>query len=188
VRADDALSAYLEAIELARKLGDRAEVARLRAHAVLLCSWYMGGFPDRSWMAIARGLVEEGLAEVDEDDASFATGALLLARGSGRWRWGDAADPSAARRDVDRALAIADEIDKDYLRAYALEALAWRVFEQGLCGSEAMGERLSVSAGTLKNRVESHESLCVAAICFARAGRFKRARAARRAPPAKPRS
>jgi hypothetical protein len=77
---------------------------------------------------------------------------------------------------VERALAIADQIGSNYLRAYAVEALTWRVFEQGLCEAEPMGERLVRSAGSLNNRVEAHESLCVAAICFARAGRFDRAR------------
>jgi DNA-binding SARP family transcriptional activator len=178
VRGDDALAAYLEAIELARKLGDTGEAARLRAHAVLLCSRYMGGFADDSWTGTARELVEHGLQETDDAAETFEAGALLLARGSGRWRWGDAGrdDPAQARRDIERALAIADAIGSNYLRAYALEALTWRVFEQGLCDAEPMGERLVAAAGSLSNRVEAHESLCVAAICFARARPRRRSR------------
>jgi len=180
VRGDEALAAYLEAIELARALGDPAATANLRAHAALLCTRYMGAFTDDSWMAPARRFVEEGLAETGEETESFEVGALLLARSWGRARWRDVPqrDRPGARRDVERALEISDRVDSNYLRAHALEGLTWLVLEEGFCEAEAMGDRLLGSGEVLSNRVEAHECLGVAAICFARAGRFDRARAA----------
>jgi tetratricopeptide (TPR) repeat protein len=140
----------------------------------------MGAFSDDSWVPAARALVAEGLAEEREDGESFEVGALLLARSWGKSRWRDVAqrDVPGARRDVERALAIAESIDSSYLLTHALEGLTWLVLEEGYGEAEAMGERLLVAGHSLTNRVEAHESLGVAAICFARAGRFDRARAA----------
>jgi len=180
VRGDEALAAYLEALELARALGDRRGAARVRAHAALLCTRYMGAFSDDSWVPAARTLVDDGLAETGEEAENFERGALLLARSWGRSRWRDVVqrDVPGARRDVERALEIAERIGSNYLAAHALEGLTWLVLEEGYCEAEAMGDRLVRAASSLSNRVEAHESLGVAAICFARAGRFDRARLA----------
>jgi DNA-binding SARP family transcriptional activator len=180
VRGDEALSAYLEAIELALALGDRRAAANLRAHAALLCARYMGAFSDASWVPSARALVREGLAEVDERTDSFELGALLLARSWGNARWRDVAQRHVrgAKDDMERALAIAERLGSTYLMAHALEGMTWLVLEEGYCEAEAMGDRLERAADLLSNRVEGHESVGVAAMCFARAGSFERARAA----------
>jgi DNA-binding SARP family transcriptional activator/tetratricopeptide (TPR) repeat protein len=178
VKGEEALAAYLEAIELARAIGEDRAAVRLRAYAVLLCSRYMGAFKDDNWMPVARRLVTEGLEEVSEDSRSFEAGALLLGRSWGRARWRDIVegDVPAARADMERSLEIAEEIGSSFLLAHALEGLTWLVFEGGFSEAEAMGERLVGAAASLNNRVEAHESLGVAAICFTRAGRFDRAR------------
>jgi DNA-binding SARP family transcriptional activator/tetratricopeptide (TPR) repeat protein len=180
VRGDEALAAYLEALDLATALGDHRAVARLRAHAVLLCTRYMGAFSDDSWAPTARALVERGLAATPQDADSFELGALLLGRSWGRSRWRDTTqrDLPAARHDVERVLVIAERIGSNYLLAHALEGMTWLALEQGYCEAEAMGDRLQRAGDLLSNRTEGHESLGVAAICFARAGRFERARLA----------
>jgi hypothetical protein len=180
VRGDEALAAYREALELALALGDRRAATNLRAHAALLCTRYMGGFSDDRWVPAARALVEDGLAETDQETDSFEFGALLLARSWGKSRWRDVEqrDVPGARRDVERALAIAENVGSNLLLAHALEGMTWLVLEDGFCEAEAMAGRLLRAAGQLSNRVEAHESVGVAAICLARAGRFERAREA----------
>ena len=46
IRGDEALAAYLEALELAEAIGDRATAASIRAYGALLCTRYMGSFSD----------------------------------------------------------------------------------------------------------------------------------------------
>jgi DNA-binding SARP family transcriptional activator len=180
VRGDEALAGYLEALALAGALGDRAVVANIRAHAALLCTRYMGAFSDTSWVPAARAIVEEGLAESGESTESFEVGALLVGRSWGRARWNDVTerDVAGARRDIERAVEIAERLGSNFLLTHALEGLTWLALEEGYCAAESMAERLLSAGNSLGNRVEAHESIGVAAICFARAGRFEEARAA----------
>jgi tetratricopeptide (TPR) repeat protein len=194
VHGNQALDAYLEAIELARALGDAETTARLRGFATLLCSRYPGSFTGTEWKVRADELVDQGLAETGEDDVSFATGALLIARAWGTWRWRDpiAEDLPRAKRDAERAVEIGEAIGSSLLLSIALEALTWVAVGQGDCEAVAMGERHLRAAATLADRFEAHESVNMAAICFVRAGRFDRARevaaeAARQAPGLSPR-
>jgi DNA-binding SARP family transcriptional activator/tetratricopeptide (TPR) repeat protein len=189
VHGNQALEAYLAAIELARALGDADTAARLRGHATLLCSRYPGSFIGEEWKAHADDLVDRGLAEAGEDGVDFATAALLIGRAWGTWRWRDpiAEDLPRAKRDAERAAEIAEAIGSSLLVSVALEALTWIAFSQGDCEAVALGERHLHAAATLADRFEAHESLNMAAICFVRAGRFDRAReiaaeAARQAP------
>ena len=178
VQGDEALTAYLEALELARALGDAEAVSRLRALATLLCVRYQGAFKDDAWHPLAAKLVEEGLAEAG-DEATFETGALLVGRSWGMAGWGDAGPPDVpAKRDAVRAVEIAEETGSALLHAVALEGLTWVTFEEGHCEAAALGERHLQAAATLGDRLEAHESLTVAAICFAHAGRFGAARRA----------
>lgn len=80
VRSDEALTAYLEALELASRLRDDDTRSRLRAHAVLLCVRYSGAFTSEAWKAPAVELIERGLEDVGEKTVSFETGALLVGR------------------------------------------------------------------------------------------------------------
>ena len=189
VHGNQALDAYLEAIELARTLGDPEATARLRGYATLLCSRYPGSFIGTEWKAHADELVDRGLAEAGEDGVDFATAALLIGRAWGTWRWRDpiAEDLPRAKRDAERAAEIAAAIGSSLLVSIALEALTWIAFSQGDCEAVALGERHLHAATTLVDRFEAHESLNMAVICFVRAGRFDRARelaaeAARQAP------
>jgi DNA-binding SARP family transcriptional activator len=189
VHGNQALDAYLEAIELARTLADAEATASLRGYATLLCSRYPGSFVGSEWKAHADDLVDRGLAEAGEDGVDFATAALLIGRAWGTWRWRDpiAEDLPRAKRDAERAAEIAEAIGSSLLVSVALEALTWIAFSQGDCEAVALGERHLHAATTLADRFEAHESLNMAAICFVRAGRFDRARdiaaeAARQAP------
>jgi hypothetical protein len=171
---------YLEALRLAESLGDRTAVARIRAHATLLCTRYMGAFSDNAWVPVARRLVEDGVAELGDDTESFEVGALLVGRSWGQSRWPDVVkrDVRDARRDIERAVEIAERVGSNFLLTHALEGLTWLALEEGYCEAEALAERLLKAGESLSNRVEAHESIGVAGICFARAGRFERARAA----------
>jgi DNA-binding SARP family transcriptional activator len=180
VQGDEALATYLDAIAVARGLGDRDAVSRLRALATLLCVRYQGAFKRDTWHAQAADLVEEGLAEIGEDAVTFETGALLVGRswGVAGWRGLELTDVPGAKRDALRAVEIAEAIGSELLHAVALEGLTWITFEEGHGEAAALGERHLHAAATLGDRLEAHESLTVAAICFVHAGRFGAARRA----------
>ena len=180
VQGDEALAAYLEALALARGLGDAEAVSRLRALATLLCVRYQGAFKHDDWHPLAADMVEQGLAEAGEDSATFETGALLVGRswGMAGWRGVQLADAPAAKRDALRAVEIAEATGSELLHAVALEGLTWITFEEGHGEAGALGERHLRAAGTLGDRLEAHESLTVAAICFAHAGHYDAARRA----------
>jgi len=139
VHGNEALDAYLEAISLARTLGDAEATARLRGYAVLLCSRYPGSFTGSAWKTTADELVDRGLEEAGEDDVSFATGALLIGRAWGTWRWRDpiAEDLPRAKRDAERAAEIGEAIGSSLLLSISLEALSWVAFSQGDCEASA---------------------------------------------------
>lgn len=81
LHGDEALSAYTAAMELARTVGDSVALARLRAHAKLLCVRYSGTLTGESWRTKARELVEPEPHGYSED-ATFERGALLASRPS----------------------------------------------------------------------------------------------------------
>ncbi|HEX8207197.1 MAG TPA: hypothetical protein VF587_14145, partial [Solirubrobacteraceae bacterium] len=177
LRSDESFGFYLEAIDLARACGDVDSETRLRSEATLLCVRYGGAFKTPGWGGRAAAMVQQGLAGVDEHEDTPEAAALLLARAVGLPAWGAGeTDPVAARRDALRAVAIAERLEFNELLARALETLGSIVFGQGLCEAEAMGERLIAVADRAPGRVELHETLVVAAMCLARAGRFDRAR------------
>jgi hypothetical protein len=174
VSSDEALARYTAGIELARKLGDHEGVSRLRAYAILLCVRYAGAFRGEDWRARAIDLIDQGLAEDDGDDAKFERGALILGRSWGLHRWlgRKRQDLAVAKLDAARAIAIAEATDSPELLAAALEGLTWLVFEEGFCEARTMGQRLKRASTGSADRVEAHESMVTAAICFAWAGQF----------------
>ncbi len=176
LQGDAAFAAYLAAIDIARTVEDRDALSMLRGSALLLCVRYRGAFAGDSWQAPAIDLVEEGLASVDLDAPTFETGVLLLSRAWGFRRWLQRGDLAGAKRDAERAIAIAESADSPELLAAALEGLSWLVSEEGFCASDAMGERLVRASAGSSDRVEAHESNVTAALCFGWAGRFDRAR------------
>ena len=185
VRGDDALAAFTEAIEVAGRIGDRAAATRMRSLAILLCTRYGGAFRQTGWVDKAAALVEEGLAVDGDEPASFAAGALRVGRSWGTRQWATHGYTGArhrsleeAKRDAERAVEIAEEIGSSLLLAYALEGFMWLSFDEGHRDAAALGERQLHAAAVLTDRVEAHESLVVAVMCFARAGQYDRARAA----------
>ncbi len=166
---DEALAAYTAGMAIARTLGDREALSRLRAYAVLLCVRYAGALTGDGWQTRAIELVEEGLTEEDEGSVTFERGALLVGRSWGlqhRWLQPPTRDLATARRDVEQAIAIAETIDSHELLAAALEGLTWLTSEQGFCEAGSMALRLIRASSGSMDRVEAHESKVTAAICF----------------------
>lgn len=95
VRGDEALAAYEEGMELARRLGDDEARRRLRSHALPLWARYIGAFSSNEFKPRAAALLEQGLAEGGADTPRFEAGALLIGRSWGKARWHalDAAAP-----------------------------------------------------------------------------------------------
>ncbi len=179
MRGDDALAAYGDGIELAKRLGDTEAATRMRSLAILLCTRYAGALKQPGWGDVATALMQEGLEVDGVEPPSFAAGALLLGRCWGVRRW---STPRLSRlgdiADARRAVEIAEQIHSSFLLAMALEGLTWLSFDEGHCGAAELGERHLQAASQLSDRIEAHESVTVAVMCFARAGDFARARAA----------
>jgi class 3 adenylate cyclase len=172
VRANEAWSYYLEALELVEPLGDVESTQRLRAHATLLWSRYMGALTGDEWKAQAREIVQRGLEEADEEDVSFEVGALLAGRSSFRlWNIVPLAKADA-RRDAERAVAIAQKIGSETLLSYALDCLSMELRQDGFCESAEFAQRALTVGRSMEDRGEAHELLVTAAIEFALAGQF----------------
>jgi len=177
VRPGEAWPCYLEALELAERIGDRETALRLRARATLFWARYRGAFTGDEWKATAIAIVERGLEEAGEEILTFETGALLVGRSSvGLWDLGDRATEDCIR-DAERAVEIAETIGSPALLSYALDSLAALVSEEGFCGSAELGERLLEASRGMGDRWGAHEMLVTAALCLAEAGRFETASA-----------
>jgi class 3 adenylate cyclase len=175
VRADEAWSYYLEALEAAERVGDRGAAQRLRANATLLWSRYAGAFTGEEWKPRAVEIVRRGLEEVGEEGSSFEVGALLSGRAGFRF-WKIAPHPKEdARRDAERAVTIAEAIGSRTLLSYGLDALAGEVTQDGFCESAELAKRALAVARSMEDRGEAHELLVTAALAFADAGRFDEA-------------
>jgi class 3 adenylate cyclase len=172
VRADEAWSTYLEALEVAERLQEAEAVRRLRANATLLWSRYMGAFTGDEWKTQAVELVRRGLEEEGEEQASFEVGALLAGRASFRYWKIAPRSKEDARRDAERAVAIAQETGSRTLLSYALDCLAMELRQDGFCDSAEFAQRALAVGRSMEDRGEAHELLVTAAIEFALAGRF----------------
>jgi class 3 adenylate cyclase len=172
VRADEAWSYYLDALAAAERLGDRGVSQRLRANATLLWCRYAGAFTGEEWKPKAIEIVRRGLDEAGEEGASFEIGALLAGRsGFGFWKMAPQSK-EVARRDAERAVAIAEAIGSQRLLSYALDSLAAEVRREGFCESADLAERALAVSKAMEDRGEAHELLVTAALEFADAGRF----------------
>jgi DNA-binding SARP family transcriptional activator/tetratricopeptide (TPR) repeat protein len=170
VRADESLAAYQAALDLAR--GD--DFDRLRAHATLLCSRYPGAFTRPEWRKWAVAQIEQGLAGDAEQRDTFEVGALLIGRASMvRWFVLEGEELAKARRAAERAIEIAERIGSTQLLSHGLEALGWRDADHGFCEAGDTADRMLELVRRMPDRVEAAESLVVAAVCLARAGRFE---------------
>lgn len=183
VRADEAWAAYLEALELAKRLGDGEAIGRLRTYSTLLWARYQGAFSNEDWVPVAEEIVEEGLAEIGQGPDSFELGALAAGRAHSRLaqhlsgkdsRFGPY-DQRQVRADAERALAIADRIDSPHLLSHALEIYVIVVEEEGHCRSEELALRSLDAAGVIKDRMQSHEMLITASQQLVAAGQLDRA-------------
>jgi DNA-binding SARP family transcriptional activator len=173
VRADEALSAYQAALDLAR--GEDAD--RLRAHATLLCARYPGAFTRPDWRDWATRQIEEGLVGDAEERDTFEVGALLVGRASMvRWFVLGGDELAKARRAADRAIEIAERIGSTQLLSHGLEALGWRDADHGFCEAGRTADRMLEVVRRMPDRTEASETLVIAAICLLRAGRFQKAR------------
>jgi class 3 adenylate cyclase len=171
VRADEAWSYYLMALELAERLGDLGMIEQLRARATLLWARYAGALTGDEWKAKAAEIVQEGL-EHDKGQATFERGALLAGRAGFRF-WNVAPHPKQdARHDAEQAVAIAQEIGSQTLLSYALDTLAMETAE-GFCESAELAERTLAVGRTMEDRGEAHEMFVTASTSFAGAGRFE---------------
>ena len=172
VRADEAWSYYLDALAAAERLGDRGVSQRLRANATLLWSRYAGAFTGEEWKPKAIEIVRRGLDEAGEEGASFEIGALLAGRSEFRFWKMAPQSKEVARRDAERAVAIAEAIGSQRLLSYALDSLAAEVRREGFCESADLAERALAVSKAMEDRGEAHELLVTAALEFADAGRF----------------
>jgi class 3 adenylate cyclase/predicted ATPase len=174
VRADDAWSHYLEALELAERLGDLGVIQRLRARATLLWARYAGALTGDEWKSNAAEIVQGGLELADTAQATFELGALLAGRAAFRFWKVASHSKEDARRDAERAVAIAQEVGSETLLSYALDTLAMETAE-GFCESAELAERTLAVGRTMEDRGEAHEMFVTASISFAGAGRFEEA-------------
>jgi predicted ATPase/class 3 adenylate cyclase len=175
VRADEAWGHYLEALEIAERIGDLGAIRRLRANATLLWSRYGGALSAEGWKVKARWILERGLEETGEDEVTFERGALLAGRASAGFWEVDSVGPEEARRHGERAVEIAEKIGSSTLLTYALDQLAGQVQQKGFCESAQMAERTQAVGKAMEDRVEAHEMFVTAAISFAEAGDFEAA-------------
>jgi hypothetical protein len=173
VRADEALSAYLSALDLAGE----PDAERLRAYAVLLCSRYPGAFTREDWKPWAVKAIDEGLAGAAGERATFETGALLIGRAS-MVRWFDLPplELTQARAAAERAIEVAEAIGSTQLLSHGLEALGWRDADSGFCEAGDTADRMLDLIGRMADRVEAAESWVIAAVSLQRAGRHAQAR------------
>jgi class 3 adenylate cyclase len=177
VRADEAWSYYVEALTTAERLGAPGAIQRLRANATLLWTRYRGALTGEEWTPKAIGILQQGLEEADEERASFELGAFLAGRAAFRF-WNLAPHSKEdARRDAERAVAIAQEIGSQTLLSYALDGLGVEITQDGFCESAELAGRALAVGRSMEDRGEAHELLVTAAIAFADAGRFDEAAA-----------
>jgi tetratricopeptide (TPR) repeat protein len=174
VRADEAWGYYLDALEIAERIGDLGALRRLRANATLLWSRYGGALSVEGWKPQARDILERGLEQTDEEEVSFERGALLAGRATARF-WEVAPLGQEELRQAERAIEIAKEIGSNTLLTYALDALAGYMQQKGFCESAQMAERTQAVGRAMEDRVEAHEMFVTAAISFAEAGNFEAA-------------
>jgi tetratricopeptide (TPR) repeat protein len=172
VHADEAMTAYLEALRLAP---DDESASRLRAHAVLLCSRYPGAFTRDDWKPWAITMIDAGLAD-GADRHTFEIGALLIGRASMvRWLNLPEAETRRARDAAERAIEVAEAIGSTTLLSHGLEALGWRDADTGFCDASDTADRMLGLVERMPDRVEAAESMVIGAVCLLRAGRFEEA-------------
>jgi class 3 adenylate cyclase len=175
VRADEAWSSYLEALELAEEMEAADVVARLRAQATLFWSRYQGAFSGGEWKPQAIAIVERGLQEAAEGSESFTTGALLVGRAAmDHWRL-KPTEYRTARGDAERAIEIAESIKSPVLLSYAVDTLAALAGEQGFCDAADLARQALHAGRNMPDRWSGHEMLVTAAIFYSDAGRYEEA-------------
>ena len=175
IRAEDAWSAYLEALEIARRIGDTEAASRLRANATLLWTRYGGAFHDVAWKPTAEQLLESGLSGIDEDSLPYESAALLIGRSMASQFGMPAGSPEDRRQDAEKAASIAEALGSQHLLSHALDAVAWNIQTQGFCRSARTAERMLDATRVIADRIQAHELLVTAAFAFTAAGRFKEA-------------
>jgi class 3 adenylate cyclase len=174
VRADEAWSHYVEALELAERLGDLSALQRLRARATLLWARYAGALTGEEWKPKAVEIVQRGLEETGEE-VSFELGAFLAGRAGFRfWKLAPRSKEDS-RNDAERAVAVAQETGSQTLLSYALDALATEITQNGFCDSAELADRLLAVGQSMEDRGEAHEMFVTASIAYAGAGRFDEA-------------
>jgi hypothetical protein len=172
VRVDEAWSAYMQGLELAERLGASDALWRMRANSTLLWSRYALAFAGEEWKPQAREIVERGLEELGEEATTFEAGALLTARACFTWTEIAPRTPEEARRDGERAVAVAEAIGSEVLLSYAVDALASTVTMIGWCDAKETAGRAAALGGGMTDRVAAHELLVTAAWLLEESGNF----------------
>jgi len=172
-RVDEAWPVYVEAITVARELGDPAALSRVVAQSTLLWTRYAGAFTGEDWKPQAEGIIQDRLANIDLETEDFETAAVLLGRSTanrrGVFEW--AADK--ARADAERAVAIAEKLGSDELLSHALDSLEMHVRTQGLCGVRELADRMAALGEAMDDRRMAHEMLITIALSYADVERFE---------------
>jgi class 3 adenylate cyclase len=172
VRVDDAWRAYVEGLELAERLEAREALWRMRANSTLLWSRYALAFAGDEWKQQAREIVERGLEELGAEAATFEAGALLIGRACFTWTGILPLSPEEARRDAQRAVAIAEAIGSEVLLSYAVDTLASAVTMIGWCDAKEIATRAAALGASMTDRVAAHELFVTAAWLLAESGNF----------------
>jgi class 3 adenylate cyclase len=175
VRAEEAWSRYLEALDLAGRLGDRAAGARLAASATLLWSRFVGAMPEGDWRSRAAEIVTTWLERLGESTETFEVGALLVGRSLLGFDEIRSRSSEAALADAERALAVAERISSPRLLSYAVDATSMLMGEDGLCSAAAAGRLAADARPRILDRWTAHEMFVNAAHLLASAGELDEA-------------
>ena len=172
--AEDAWPVYLEALQLARRLGDEEVISRVTTNATLLWSRYGGTFTSDDWKPEAISLVEERLGEIGLDGETEEHAALLIGRAVWNRREGVTAPAAEIKADAERALGIAEKIGSTPLLSHALDSYLMERRTQGFCGILAVADRIAQVAEHYPDRREIHEMIVTASIACGEVGEWDR--------------
>ncbi len=173
--AHEAWPVYLEAVQLARRLGDEEAISRITTNVTLLWSRYGGTFTNDDWKPEAITLVEERLAEIGEDGDTEEHVALLIGRAVWNRREGVTTPFSDIKADANRALEIAEKTGSTPLLSHALDSYLMERRTEGFCGIVPVADRIAQVAEHYPDRREIHEMIVTASIACGEVGEWDRA-------------
>jgi class 3 adenylate cyclase/tetratricopeptide (TPR) repeat protein len=120
---DDAWSAYVEALEEARTLGDASAVARLAAQGAIAATRYEGAMKTLPSGRQVQGIIDLGLDSAPEDD--LRSRALLFASRAFGAGVGYYEQEAGGRAAAEESLRLAEQLQDAELLSVALDALTF---------------------------------------------------------------